>query len=80
MERLQKRIAQSGVASRRKSEELIASGRVKVNGKTVTEMGFKRTSPHAHLPQGDYQECCSRSSCRQSSCRSHSCRIQKAYP
>lgn len=41
MERLQKRIAQSGIASRRKSEELIASGRVKVNGQTVTEMGFK---------------------------------------
>ena len=44
MERLQKRIAQSGVASRRKSEELIASGRVKVNGKTITEMGFKVNS------------------------------------
>jgi len=41
MERLQKRIAQSGIASRRKSEELIASGRVKVNGKTITEMGYK---------------------------------------
>lgn len=41
MERLQKRIAQSGIASRRKSEELIASGRVKVNGNTVTQMGFK---------------------------------------
>ena len=44
MERLQKRIAQSGVASRRKSEELIASGRVKVNGKTITEKGFKVSS------------------------------------
>ena len=39
--RLQKFLADCGVASRRKSEELISSGRVKVNGKTVTKMGFK---------------------------------------
>lgn len=41
MERLQKYMARSGVASRRKSEELIATGHVKVNGMTVTEMGYK---------------------------------------
>jgi pseudouridine synthase len=41
MERLQKVMAHAGVASRRKSEEIIAEGRVKVNGKVVTEMGFK---------------------------------------
>ncbi|GAA0347073.1 23S rRNA pseudouridine(2605) synthase RluB [Bacillus carboniphilus] len=41
MERLQKVIAQAGVASRRKAEELIASGKVKVNGKTITELGTK---------------------------------------
>lgn len=41
--RLQKFLAQSGVASRRKSEELIAQGKVKVNGKKVTEMGVKVT-------------------------------------
>lgn len=41
MERLQKVIAQAGVASRRRAEELIRSGRVKVNGKTVTEMGIQ---------------------------------------
>ena len=41
MERLQKRIAQAGVASRRKAEELITSGKVKVNGKIVTELGTK---------------------------------------
>lgn len=41
MERLQKVMAHAGVASRRKSEDIIAEGRVKVNGKTVTEMGFK---------------------------------------
>ncbi|HZX21670.1 MAG TPA: pseudouridine synthase [Clostridia bacterium] len=39
--RLQKFLADCGVASRRKSEELINSGRVKVNDKTVTKMGFK---------------------------------------
>jgi len=39
--RLQKFMADAGVASRRKSEELIASGHVKVNNKTVTEMGIK---------------------------------------
>lgn len=37
--RLQKFLAQAGVASRRKSEELIASGAVKVNNKVVKEMG-----------------------------------------
>lgn len=41
MERLQKVLAKSGVASRRKSEELISAGQVKVNGKKVTEMGIK---------------------------------------
>jgi 23S rRNA pseudouridine2605 synthase len=41
MERLQKVIARAGVASRRKSEELIKEGRVKVNGKVVTELGIK---------------------------------------
>ncbi|MBU5677524.1 rRNA pseudouridine synthase [Alkaliphilus sp. MSJ-5] len=39
--RLQKFLATCGVASRRKSEELIISGRVKVNGNIITEMGFK---------------------------------------
>ncbi|MEI7703354.1 MAG: pseudouridine synthase [Deltaproteobacteria bacterium] len=38
-ERLQKFLASAGVASRRKAEELIAAGRVLVNGKVVTEMG-----------------------------------------
>lgn len=41
MERLQKYMAQCGVASRRKCEEIILSGRVKVNGQTVTELGYK---------------------------------------
>ncbi|WP_066366576.1 23S rRNA pseudouridine(2605) synthase RluB [Neobacillus fumarioli] len=41
MERLQKVIARAGVASRRKAEELIKQGQVKVNGKIVTELGLK---------------------------------------
>lgn len=41
MERLQKVIARAGIASRRKAEELIKEGRVKVNGKVVTELGIK---------------------------------------
>ncbi|WP_347552912.1 pseudouridine synthase [Pseudalkalibacillus hwajinpoensis] len=41
MERLQKVIAQAGVTSRRKAEGLIEEGRVKVNGKVVTELGTK---------------------------------------
>ncbi len=39
--RLQKFLANAGVASRRKAEELITSGRVKVNGRVVTELGTK---------------------------------------
>lgn len=39
--RLQKYIAMSGIASRRAAEGIIAEGRVKVNGKTVTEQGVK---------------------------------------
>ncbi|MCQ2978503.1 MAG: rRNA pseudouridine synthase [Clostridia bacterium] len=39
MERLQKYIAECGVASRRAAEELIKQGKVQVNGKVVTEMG-----------------------------------------
>lgn len=41
MERLQKVIAHAGVASRRKAEELITEGKVKVNGKVVKELGVK---------------------------------------
>ena len=41
MERLQKVIAQAGIASRRKAEELITEGKVKVNGIVVTELGTK---------------------------------------
>lgn len=42
-ERLQKKIASFGFASRRKAEELIKEGRVKVNNQVITEMGYKVT-------------------------------------
>ena len=41
MERLQKVIANSGYCSRRKAEELISDGKVKVNGVVVSQLGFK---------------------------------------
>ncbi|MBQ1326219.1 MAG: rRNA pseudouridine synthase [Solobacterium sp.] len=43
-ERLQKVIAAAGIASRRKAEELILAGRVKVNGETVRTLGTKVSS------------------------------------
>ena len=39
--RLQKYLAEAGIASRRKAEELILQGKVQVNGKVVTELGTK---------------------------------------
>lgn len=41
MERLQKVLAQAGIASRRKCEEYITAGRVQVNEETVTTLGAK---------------------------------------
>ncbi|HEY4979402.1 MAG TPA: S4 domain-containing protein, partial [Candidatus Acidoferrum sp.] len=40
-ERLQKILAAAGIASRRKAEEIIAAGRVTLNGAVVTEQGTK---------------------------------------
>jgi 23S rRNA pseudouridine2605 synthase len=48
-ERLQKIIARAGVASRRHAEEMIASGLVTVNGKTVTELGSKADEARDHI-------------------------------
>ena len=39
--RLQKYMAEAGISSRRKAEELILEGKVKVNGKIVDELGIK---------------------------------------
>lgn len=41
MQRLNKFIASSGICSRRKADELIESGKVSVNGKIITELGFQ---------------------------------------
>jgi len=48
-ERLQKIIAEAGIASRRRAEQMIASGLVEVNGKTVTELGSKADLEHDHI-------------------------------
>ncbi len=48
-ERLQKLIAQAGIASRRASEELIKAGDVTVNGEIVTELGTKADPDQDHI-------------------------------
>lgn len=47
--RLQKIIADAGITSRRKAEELIAQGRVTVNGQVVTRLGAKADPQHDHI-------------------------------
>jgi 23S rRNA pseudouridine2605 synthase len=49
LDRLQKILAQAGVASRRKAEEMIEQGRVQVNGKVVTELGTKADAARDHI-------------------------------
>ncbi len=46
MVRLQKFLAEAGVASRRASEKIILEGRVAVNGRTVSELGAKVDAAH----------------------------------
>jgi 23S rRNA pseudouridine2605 synthase len=48
-QRLQKLIAAAGVASRRHAEELIAAGRVTVNGEVVKELGTKADPEKDHI-------------------------------
>ncbi len=48
-ERLQKLIAQAGIASRRAAEELIKAGDVSVNGEIVTELGTKADPEKDHI-------------------------------
>ncbi|GAB7386218.1 23S rRNA pseudouridine(2605) synthase RluB [Bacillaceae bacterium] len=55
MERLQKVLAHAGVASRRKCEALILQGRVKVNGKTIRELGVK-VNPETDVIEVDGRE------------------------
>lgn len=52
--RLQKVIAAAGIASRRKAEELILAGRVRVNGKVVRELGVK-VDPETDVVEVDGQ-------------------------
>jgi len=49
MERLQKLIAQAGIASRRAAEEIIAAGEVSVNGEIVTALGTKADPEKDHI-------------------------------
>ena len=49
LERLQKILAQAGVASRRSAEGMITEGRVQVNGKVVTELGTKADAGRDHI-------------------------------
>ena len=48
-ERLQKLIAQAGIASRRHAEELIRAGEVTVNGEIITELGTKADPETDHI-------------------------------
>ncbi len=48
-DRLQKILAQAGIASRRKAEEIILEGRVIVNGQVVTELGTRADATRDHI-------------------------------
>jgi 23S rRNA pseudouridine2605 synthase len=48
-ERLQKILARAGVASRRKAEEMITEGRVRVNGQIISELGSKADLDRDHI-------------------------------
>ena len=54
--RLNRFLARSGVASRRKSDELIASGLVRVNGEVVAVGGCDRTHSVRNV-SGQYGSC-----------------------
>ena len=48
-ERLQKILSRAGIASRRKAEQMMAEGRVTVNGKIITELGTKADLERDHI-------------------------------
>ena len=48
-ERLQKLIAQAGIASRRHAEEMITAGEVTINGEVVTQLGTKADPARDHV-------------------------------
>jgi 23S rRNA pseudouridine2605 synthase len=47
--RLQKFLAEAGIASRRAGEEMILAGRVSVNGETIQQLGTKIEPLHDHV-------------------------------
>src|SRR5262249_51537967 len=49
MVRLQKFLAEAGIASRRASEQLIRAGRVAINGETVTALGTRVDPAHSRV-------------------------------
>ncbi len=49
VDRLQKIIARAGLASRREAEEMILAGRVRVNGRVITELGTKADALRDHV-------------------------------
>ena len=53
LERLQKILAQAGIASRRHAEELITAGRVQVNGQVVNVLGAKADPTRDHIRVDD---------------------------
>lgn len=53
MERLQKFISNCGITSRRKAEELILKGKVKVNGEIVRELGTKVSGNDVVIVNGE---------------------------
>ncbi len=48
-ERIQKILSAAGIASRRAAEDIILEGRVRVNGKVVSELGAKADPDHDHI-------------------------------
>lgn len=48
-DRLQKILAQAGITSRRKAEQIILEGRVQVNGTTITELGTRHDATRDHI-------------------------------
>ncbi len=52
--RLQKALAQAGVASRRAAEQMVEQGRIEINGEIVTEQG-RRVDPHRDVIRVDGQ-------------------------
>jgi 16S rRNA U516 pseudouridylate synthase RsuA-like enzyme len=49
LERIQKILAKSGIASRREAEKIVSEGRVMVNGKIIDTLGFKADPSQDHI-------------------------------